>query len=190
MHGAGNVGKAGFPWPHWVQLHSLAMPIPLMTGSRSPDRGRNWSGAATLATPPRTASPVPGAGHHLKVPAYTWLSGFGRNTWLVARTGSRSWACTSGRSDPLRRWPREAFATVIDALATLIDCRFVLTGSAASAGYPNQISRSAAPIAQSAWQARRPYREAPKPARQNRTLLRRARPTPVTASRVLPSSFG
>lgn len=73
---------------------------------------------------------VPAAGHHLEFQlspdeqrqAARLIGGPDRRPVVGVHVGA---------SDPRRRWPPEAFATVIDALAARIDCQVVLTGSAA-----------------------------------------------------------
>jgi ADP-heptose:LPS heptosyltransferase len=85
---------------------------------------------------------VPAAGRHLEFPI----------TQDEQRHAERLMGGVDGRpvvgvhvgaSIPERRWPPDAFATVIDALAAQIDCRFVLTGSAAERSLTAQVAAAA-----------------------------------------------
>jgi ADP-heptose:LPS heptosyltransferase len=144
MHGAGNVSN-GF-------VASLGAAHSLGHADPADDR-------LTLTRPWQELEPeplrwlrllellhVPGAGHHLEFPltpderrrAEHLTGGADRKPLVGVHVGA---------SDPLRRWPPEAFATVIDALATLIDCRFVLTGSAAERDLTARVGAAAtAPV--------------------------------------------
>jgi ADP-heptose:LPS heptosyltransferase len=73
---------------------------------------------------------VPEAGHHLEFPLSPDERRRAAN--LIGGEDSRPIVGVHvGASDPRRRWPPEAFTTVIDALAAQTGCQFVLTGSAA-----------------------------------------------------------
>lgn len=128
MHGAGNVSN-GF-------VASLGAPQSLGHGEPGDDRltlVRPWQ---ELEREPLRwlhlleLRHIPAAGHHLDFPltpderrrAEYLIGGADRGPVVGVHAGA---------SDPLRRWPPEAFATVIDALAARIDCQIVLTGSAA-----------------------------------------------------------
>lgn len=76
---------------------------------------------------------VPAAGRHLDFPLAPeeWR----RATGLIGGEDARPIVGVHvGASAPERRWPPEAFASVIDAIAAQLDCRFVLTGGVAERG--------------------------------------------------------
>jgi ADP-heptose:LPS heptosyltransferase len=126
MHGAGNVSN-GF-------VASLGAAQSL--GHGDPDDGR-----LTLTRPWHELEreplrwlhllallQIPSAGHHLDFPLTP--DERRRAERLVGRVGRQPVVGVHvGASVPERRWPPEAFAQVIDALAAQVDCRFVLTGS-------------------------------------------------------------
>jgi ADP-heptose:LPS heptosyltransferase len=85
---------------------------------------------------------IPDAGSHLEFPLTS--DDRRRATQLTGGTdGRRVVGVHAGASVPERRWPPEAFATVIDALAAQIDCTVVLTGSAAERSLTAQVSAAA-----------------------------------------------
>jgi ADP-heptose:LPS heptosyltransferase len=82
---------------------------------------------------------IPAAGHHFEFPVTP--DERQRAARLIGDADGRSVVGVHvGASVPERRWPPEAFATVIDALAAQFDCRFVLTGSAAERSLTAQVS--------------------------------------------------
>jgi ADP-heptose:LPS heptosyltransferase len=73
---------------------------------------------------------IPDDGHHLEFPL-TPDERLQAARLIGGSDGRLLVGVHVGASDPLRRWPPEAFAAVIDALAARVDCQVVLSGSAA-----------------------------------------------------------
>ena len=140
MHGAGNVSN-GF-------LASLGAARTLGHGEPGDDR-------LTLARPWQELEReplrwlrlldlihVPPAGHHLEFP--TTPDERRRASQLIGLADRRRRVGVHvGASVPERRWSPQAFATVIDALASRCDCQVVLTGSAAERSLTAQVAAAA-----------------------------------------------
>lgn len=85
---------------------------------------------------------VPAVGRHLDFPVTPDEQR--RAAHLIGVGGSKPVVgIHAGASVPERRWPPEAFAAVIDALAAQLNCHFVLTGTAAERNLTAQVATAA-----------------------------------------------
>ena len=144
MHGAGSVSN-GF-------VASLGAPQSLGHGEPGDDRLTTIRPWQELEREPLRwlhlleLLHVPASGHHFDFPV-TPDERQRAERLMGGEDGRPVVGVHVGASVPERRWPTEAFATVIDALAARIDGTFVLTGSAAERCLTAQVGDAAtAPV--------------------------------------------